>query len=137
MRFRQFVAAEFARRRHQNARYSLRGFARGLGVHHATLSRLLRGRGPVGLQTIAAIGPRLGMSAAQVDAFVGREDEAALLGAIARPAFTPDSRWLASVSGVPVDRINIALQSLLRTGRLRIPSAAHWQITVDRGDTPR
>ena len=127
VRFREIVAAELERRRRRNTRYSLRAFARGLGVHHATLSRLLKTTRPAQIQTISAIGRRLGLSSDQIATLMCREDEAAVTLAIARPTFSPDSRWLASVSGISVDRVNIALQSLLRTGRLRMLTAREWQ----------
>jgi transcriptional regulator with XRE-family HTH domain len=40
---RRLAAAELARRREGNPRYSLRAFAASVGVDHGTLSRLLRG----------------------------------------------------------------------------------------------
>ena len=60
---------------------------------------------------------------------IGAEDAAAILHAVSTPSFRPDSRWLASVCGISIDRINIALQELLRTGRLRMPSANQWLVT--------
>ncbi len=129
MRFRDALAAEFSRRRQFNPRYSLRGFARVLGVHHATLSRLLGRSHPVHERTIRTLGPRLGLSPGEIAAMVAREDAAAVVSGIARSAFRPDSRWLASVAGIPVDRVNIALEALLRTGRLRMPSASQWLVT--------
>lgn len=129
MRIREAVAAEFVRRRRHNPRYSLRGFARALGVHHATLSRLLNSTQPVQSRTVQALGPPLGLSAAEVAAMIAREDAAAVALGIARPSFRPDSRWLASVAGISVDRVNIAIEALLRGGRLRMPSATRWHLT--------
>ena len=120
--------AELARRRRQNARYSLRGFARALGVHHATLSRLLNDDRPLQTGTIRTLGPRLGFSSGEIQAFVLHEDEAAVIAAVGRPSFRPSSRWVASVSGISVDRVNVALQSLLRCGRLRMATATRWLV---------
>ena len=128
MRFREVVAVEFARRRQHNQRYSLRAFARALGVHHATLSRLLNGRQPVQARTVQSLGPKLRLSAPEVAAIVALEDAAAVVSGIGRPSFRPDSRWLASVAGISVDRVNIAIESLLRGGRLRMPSPTRWQL---------
>lgn len=129
VRFRDLVAGEFRRRRHLNPRYSLRGFARALGTHHATLSRLLAGAQPVQDKTIRTLGPRLGLSRGEIAAMISREDAAAVVSGIARPTFRPDCRWLAMVTGISVDRVNIALALLLRTGRLRMPSASQWLVT--------
>lgn len=133
MRFREQLAAEFERRRQQNPRYSLRGFARALGVHHATLSRLLSGSGPVQARTISALGERIGLTTAACAALVEREDTAAILWAVQRPTFRPDCRALASVCGLPIDRVNIALQALLRDGRVRMPAVNRWSITPTAG----
>ena len=126
MTFREVIASELRRRQERNGRYSLRRFAAQLGVHHATISRLLRGTRPIPERTVRAAGSRLGLSAAQLDALVLAEHEAAVLLAIGQPAFRPASRWLATVSGLPVDRVNIAIQSLLRTGRLRMVARDRW-----------
>lgn len=128
MRFREAVATEFERRRRRNRRYSLRQFARGLGVHHSTVSRLLRGARPVPSRTLITMAGRLGMSSAQVAGFLAREEVAAVVDAIGRSAFRPDSRWLATVAGISVDSVNIALQELLRTGSLRMTSRERWEL---------
>jgi plasmid maintenance system antidote protein VapI len=129
VRIREVVATEFARRRQQNPRYSLRGFARALGVHHATLSRLLGRDQPIQERTIRAVGLRLGLTSAQLAAMVSREDAAAVVSGISHHAFRPDSRWLAIVAGISVDRVNIAIEALLRGGRLRMASATRWHLT--------
>ncbi|MGE3492756.1 MAG: hypothetical protein AB7N29_22345 [Vicinamibacterales bacterium] len=129
MRFRDALRAEFCRRRQLNPRYSLRGFARAVGTHHATLSRLLRGTRPVQARTIQALGPRLGLTSSQITVMVALEDAAAVAAGIGRPSFRPDSRWLASVAGISVDRVNIALEALLRSRRLHMPSAGQWLLT--------
>jgi hypothetical protein len=46
--------------------------------------------------------------------------------AIDRSTFRPDSRWLASMAGISVDRVNISLQTLLRCGHLRMLSRDQW-----------
>ena len=133
MRFRDVIACEFERRRRLNARYSLRGFARALGVHHATLSRLLRQHGRIHSRTMAVLGPRLGLSCQQLQTLAGNEDVAAVRQAIQRPAFRPDSRRLASLSGISIDRVNIALESLLRSGQLRMIAADRWVLAGHEG----
>lgn len=128
MRFRDAVAAEFARRRARNARYSIRRFARTLGVHHSTVSRMMRRSQRIPSHTIHEIARQLGMSRAQINEFVIREDEAAVLQAIARPSFRPDCRWLATITGISVDRVNIALHTLLRAGALRMRAINQWEL---------
>ncbi|MEA2462909.1 MAG: hypothetical protein QOJ98_656 [Acidobacteriota bacterium] len=67
------------------------------------------------------------MPSAQLAEFLALEDAAAVLE-IGRRAFRPDSRWLASVTGVSVDRVNIVLQRLLRVGALRMGSPGRWEL---------
>jgi hypothetical protein len=68
------------------------------------------------------------MSSAQIAVFLAREEVAAVVDAIGRPSFRPDCRWLASVAGISVDSVNIALQELLRTGSLRMTSRERWEL---------
>jgi transcriptional regulator with XRE-family HTH domain len=132
MRFTEIVVSEFARRRRQNSRYSLRGFARSLGIHHATLSRLLACRRPVASHTIRTIGPRLGLSSEEIESLVAIEDAEFVIEGIRRPSFRPDSRWLATRSGISIDRVNIALHRLIYQRQLRMESRDRW--TVSRGE---
>lgn len=128
MRFRTVIAAELDQRRRRDARYSLRRFARTLGIHHSTLSRLLRATQRVPAQTLQTVAPRLGFTDAQIAEFLMQEDIAAVTGAIRRPAFRPDCRWIASRAGISIDRVNIVLFRLLRAGALRMMSAQKWEL---------
>jgi hypothetical protein len=89
----------------------------------------MRGQRPVCAQTISTVGPRIGLSSRQTAAFAAREDVVAIALAINRPTFRPDTRWLAAVAGISVDRVNISLQTLLRRGHLRMLSRRQWVIT--------
>jgi transcriptional regulator with XRE-family HTH domain len=128
VRFRDVLARELDRRRGRNPRYSLRRFAVRLGVHHATLSRVLRGTKPIAERTVRALGGRIGISAAELEMLVETENAALVLLVIGRPAFRPSSRWLATVAGISVDRVNIALQELLRTGSLNMVARDRWTV---------
>jgi hypothetical protein len=97
------------------------------------LSRLLNGSQPIQSQTVETIGARLGFSLGQIQAFVAREDVERVRTAIARPAFRPRSRWLASVSGMSVDRVNVAIHALLRCGHLKMLSAERWSVAPHEG----
>lgn len=126
MRFRGAVRAEFERRRAVNPRYSVRGFAGALGVHHATLSRLLRGRRAVPQRTVRAVGKSLGLSAGDIARFIATENAVAVVSAIRHPAFRPDCRTLAVTAGISIDNVNIALHTLLSGGRLEMISPTTW-----------
>lgn len=109
----------------------MRRFARTLGIHHSSVSRMMRGSRRVPSRTIVEIARRLGMSREQINEFVIREDEAAVLQAIARPSFRPNCRWLATITGISVDRVNIVLHTLLRAGALRMRAIHHWELTKE------
>src|ERR1051325_6297823 len=66
----QGVLAQYCAR---NPRYSLRAFARRLGMNHSTLSQLLRGKRPFSASTIKAIGKRLGLTNPAIEAFITHE----------------------------------------------------------------
>jgi hypothetical protein len=100
-----------------------------MGVNHGTLSKLLKGLRPIQARTIYALAPPMRWSDSQMIAMIAAEDAAAVVHAMARPSFRPDSRWIASVSGISIDRVNVALQDLLRTRRLRMPAANQWFVT--------
>jgi uncharacterized protein (TIGR02147 family) len=154
--FRRHLQAELARRCAKNPNYSLRAFAKNLGVNHSTLSQIMRGRRALTRQTIERLGARLKLSAGEIARFTsalqrpveadGTIREASLLAhdtacAIAQwqhhailellrlPEFRPDSRWIARVLDLSVDEVNISLQRLLRLGMLEMRSRDKW---IDR-----
>lgn len=79
-------------------------------------------------QTVDAVGMRIGSSTSETAAFAAREDVVAVALAIDRSSFRPDSRWLASVAGISVDRVNLSLQTLLSCGQLRMLSRDQWVV---------
>lgn|GEM_PF-5007755 len=64
--FRQYLNLELDRRIMRNPRYSLRSFARFLEVDSSALSKMLRGKRPLGRKMIRQLGPRLGLNADEV-----------------------------------------------------------------------
>jgi len=133
--FRALLSAEFERRRARNPRYSMRCFARSLRTHHSTLSRLLNGGRPIQARTIASLGRSLGLSESDIRACAASEDAAAICRAVRRATFRPDSRWLATVCGLSIDRVNIALHALIHGGRLRMVAADRWIVLDAHGGT--
>src|SRR5262245_58028053 len=133
--FRSLLQAEFDRRRAANRRYSLRAFARSLSIDHSALSQILRGRRRLTLRSVRALAPKLALDAAAVAEHCAAENDAAILDAIGRPNFRADSRWLASMSGIPLDQVNVALQRLLRKGMVVMQSRQTWirRVEADRG----
>jgi transcriptional regulator with XRE-family HTH domain len=159
--FLHFLQGELATRCARNRQYSLRAFAKFLGMDHSTLSQLLRGKRASTERIIRQCAVPLGLEEASVTNFVRgslREsnlDDAALrevrrlasdtaslvadwehyaiLELVRLREFRPDSRWIARVLGLSVDEVNVALQRLLRLGLLTMDEPDHW--TDQSGDT--
>ncbi len=134
--FRVFLQAELDKRRISNPQYSLRAFARRLGVNHSTLSQWIRGRRQLTPGAIESLGKRLGLSARQVRVFVEHRDvvgpDLALLRLTHRQEFRADTRWIARELRVTVDEANIALQRLLRLDLLHMTARDRW---LDKSET--
>jgi transcriptional regulator with XRE-family HTH domain len=157
--FRRLLCAELARRCAGNPRYSLRAFAKGLGVDHATLSQLLRGRRTLTEAMIRRLARRLKLDEAAIQDHIAVAQRAegaprepgslrevrqltadaaslvqqwqhfAILELTRLDSFKPDSRWIARVLGISIDEVNIALQQLIRLNLLEMASPTRW---VDR-----
>jgi hypothetical protein len=129
--FRTLLHTEFDRRRGANLRYSLRSFARDLSVDHSTLSQMLRGRRRLTGRNVRALGQRLRLCATDIAELCALENESAMLTAIDRPNFQADSRWVASMVGIPLDDVNITLQRLLRKRIVTMAAHARWVRTQE------
>ncbi|HKE02094.1 MAG TPA: TIGR02147 family protein [Planctomycetota bacterium] len=155
--FRRFLQSDLARRCAGNPHHSLRAYAMHLGVDHSTLSQILRGKRALTATTIEKLGARLDLAPAVVDAYAARERAAslsthdgegerrlaadaasvvadpthsAILELVSLAEFRADSRWIASVLGIDVDEVNVALHRLLRLGLLRMESRERWVDTT-------
>jgi hypothetical protein len=124
--FRAVLNTELARRRAANPRYSLRAFARSLAVDHSTLSQILRGRRRLTGRTVRAFGRRLRLDGPAIAELGALENESAVLDALERPNFQADSRWVATVVGIPLDEVNVTLQRLLRKRIVTMTARARW-----------
>ncbi len=127
MTFRRFLQSEFERRKGANPRYSLRSFARLLAVDHSTLSQILRGKRRLTSRVVETLGRRLRLTSAAIAEYCALENDAAVLASLRRTGFQASSRWIAVRLGIPIDAVNVALQRLLRTGMLAMPSRGTWE----------
>jgi len=125
------VVEHLTLRRRRNARYSLRAFARDLGVSHSTLSGVVSGRRPASARFVRRVATRLGLDEREASALVDRELATKLAAVVARDGFLPDLREVAVRSGLPVDALCVALHRLLSERRLELTSAHVWTL---RGD---
>jgi hypothetical protein len=144
--FRQRLQEELAARCARNARYSLRAFANFLGVDHASLSQLIRGKRAMSEPSIRRLGARIGLLPSEIEHYVATREPSrapeplgqdvaqvlqqgpafAILELMRLRDFRPDVRWIARMLGVDADEVNIALQHLLRLGFLQMESPSRW-----------
>jgi transcriptional regulator with XRE-family HTH domain len=101
--FRTVLQTELDRRQAANARYSLRAFARALAIDHSALSQMLRGKRRGTARNVRALGARLHLSEEAIAEHCAIEHESAVVAALERPGFRADSRWVASIAGIPLD----------------------------------
>jgi len=126
MDLRARIAAELEGRRARHPRYSLRAFARGAGVAHTTIARLLRKDGRLTPGAARRLGRKLGLTLPEIAEACRAENERRILSLIGRPGFHADSRWLAVHAGLSIDDVNIALHRLLAGRRLQMRAPASW-----------
>jgi uncharacterized protein (TIGR02147 family) len=139
----------------RNPRFSLRSFAKQLGIDHSTLSQVLNGRRRLSARAQAAVGKRLGLRDEVIRAYaqsLRRKPNSknlsenirsfhldldtfqllsvwhhyAILELIQVQAFKTDSRWIANTLGIAAEDVNIALQRLLRLGLLEMSGRDRW-----------
>lgn len=128
MMLRTLLQQEFDRRRARNARYSLRAFARQLATHHSSVSRILRGGYRLTPTRIRALGRRLGLTRAAIDALCLDEHLRLVESLVRQPGFLPDTRWIAARTGLSMDDVNVAVQLLLHSRRLTMSSTSTWTV---------
>ena len=128
MDLRQTLIAEFDQRRSRNTRYSLRAFARDLGTDHATLSQLLRGRRVLSPRLVRQFGRRLHLRDADIADACEQHHADAILRLARLASFRPNSRWIATHTGLSLDAVNAALARLIHQRQLVMQSADRWII---------
>jgi uncharacterized protein (TIGR02147 family) len=139
----------------RNPRFSLRAFAKQLGIDHSTLSQVLRRKRRLSSRDLQAVGSRLGLSEEAIEAYAqgsGKKSNRnkaseeilsfhldldtfqllsvwyhyAILELLQVQGFKTDSRWIAATLGIAVEDVNIALQRLLRLGLLEMSGRDRW-----------
>lgn len=149
--FRDRLKTEFAARRQNNPRYSLRAFAAFLETDHSTLSQVMKGGRRAPVTQLRAWCRKLGISSEEITVYLaaehvpdagtaGRQAQlrhwtAEAMAIVSGPAhwqlvrlsrtrdFRTDCRWLAEQTGVTIDQVNLALTRLLRLGLID----CNWQ----------
>lgn len=150
--FRQLLQQEFIRRCQTNPRYSMRGFARVLGVDPSTLSQVLRGKRPLTAAQVKKLGARLGMSPGELGTYlqeVGKRrrltaaDERdmsedvfsviadwyhfAIFELVNTRGFKPDARWIARRLSISMTEAQIAMERLISLEIVLVQEDGSWK----------
>jgi transcriptional regulator with XRE-family HTH domain len=107
-RLRVILESELLRRQRANPRYSLRAFARSLGIEHSTLSQFFRCKRTMTWRSIRSLASTMRWTGAAVLRLSRRRD------------FCFDSRAIANRLGVSVDEVNVALTDLCLFGLIEL-----------------
>jgi uncharacterized protein (TIGR02147 family) len=145
--FRDWLTRNFADRRERNSRYSLRAFAKSLGMEASSLSQIMNGKRPVSKKTMLSICERLDTSLSdlkkfglvddgqkseiefhllQVDSFeaISNPIHYAILELTFVKNFESRVDWIARQLGTTADIAREAMERLLRLGLLVEDSGA-------------
>lgn len=141
-----------------NPQYSLRAFARSLGVDCGSLSKILNGQRPLGLRATTRLGERLGLSPSELQPYVDRfksrrgqdagEPETsyatidldrfriiadwhhlAILELARTKAFSSDPAWIAKRLGLTKSAATVAVKRLIQTGLLTVDQNGAWNVS--------
>lgn len=156
--FRHFLQQELLRRSKANPRYSLRAFARTLGVQSGFLSNLLSGKRRITVTTIRRFGAKLKLNADQVEAFEYEKNldadqsiqfstisvdcfaiisdwyHFAILELMSVKGFQSNAHWVAKKLGLSLAETQTAVDRLIRLGYIKISKNGKWS-AKDTGTT--
>jgi len=119
----------YEERKLRNPNYSLRAYARDLGMDHPALSRTMRGVRNLSPRLVEGIGQKLGWGRDVINEALLALNCETVLRSLMNPGFRQDCRWIAIHTGPALDDVNRALHELLRRGALRMNSRTNWTLT--------
>lgn len=141
----EFLISEFKTRKARNPNFSMRAFAKWLGISPAQLSQMLAGKRPITFKLMNAMSERLGISPIEKKALFDsllkdkdfvegaiekkvlrlQEDQfrlisdwyhLAILSLTKMPEAKPDPRWISRRLGITVEQAHEAVLRLVRLG---------------------
>ncbi len=154
--FKLFLQEEFERRCHKNSSYSLRAFAVFLGLHHAALSLIIRGKRPLSKKMIIRIGRKLSLGPSEISNYLTTNNfkellpltdmtsensiqlsidtfkalsewkHDAILELTRLSEFKGDFNWISQTLDIPVNEVQIAVERLTRLGFLIVDETGKW-----------
>jgi plasmid maintenance system antidote protein VapI/DNA-binding Lrp family transcriptional regulator len=157
--FRELLQDELVERCRKNPNYSLRSFAKFLGIEPSALSQIINNKRPVTAKMKLRLGTALGLTLVQLEQVPINENDIvkkkpahkyqqqeldsfalisdwyhyAILELIAVKGFKPDIAWVAQKLGITKSEANIAVERLQRLGLLKITAKGAWIDGVSGG----
>ena len=148
--FRRLLQQEFLRRQKVNASYSIRAYARFLGINHASLSHLLSGKRAFSSKSIRRLGLRLGLTPKKIDQLSASQKKArpetpfnlmteevflslqdwyhdAILELVKVEGFQAEAKWIANRLGISVVEAQAAFERLKKLGFLKHKEDGSWE----------
>lgn len=146
----QILKAELAKRCERNPRYSLRAFAKALGISPANLSLVMNAKRPPSEKTIERILERLDLTVRErnrlkskdncslpadaIDASIAEQictwQCYALLSLVETKDFKPDLTWIAKRLAISIHEVRVAVEALQKAGQLDV-SQKKWKAAKD------
>jgi transcriptional regulator with XRE-family HTH domain len=146
--FRSLLQTELVRRCEKNQRYSLRAYAKSLGVDVSTLSQILRGKRALTPKMTKTLAHKMDMNPSTIDALVeaktSKTDNAfkeltadlfevlsdwyhfTILELMNTKHFRSDPSWIAKSLGITISEVNISIDRLQRLEMLEIDPNGKW-----------
>lgn len=152
--FRNRLRQELLDRCKRNASYSLRAFAAHLDMDASTLSKILKGKRPLGRKLILQLGSKIALSTDELRFFLQKQskpgDEAtvelsgiqlaldrfavisdwyhfAILELMQVRNFRPDADWIARALDLNTIEVEAAMDRLVRVRLLKIHKSGKWE----------
>jgi uncharacterized protein (TIGR02147 family) len=150
---REFLRQELSRRTVKNPRYSLRSFARTLGVSHTFLSMLLSGKRPFTEKVLSRFSEKLGLSPQEkktllkgagattedqnhyhisldVFAIIAEWYHYGILNLLKLPDFTSNLKWISKRLNISELEAKLAIERLLRLEFITEDKKGNWHRTI-------
>ena len=150
--FRKYLQTELLQRCKKNPSYSLRAFAKQLSVDPSTLSKILKGKRPLGSKLIVQLGSRCGLKPGDLKPYLADSLETgstpshsyeqialdrfaiiadwyhfAILELMTVKGFEPSPKWIARTLGISVVEADMAIERLERAGFIEIGKDGKWR----------
>lgn len=154
--FRNYLINEFERRKEVNQNYSLRAYAKSLDINPACLSVILRGKRPLTTKLVNKFSKRLKLGPEELESLVSSTEASeassykimtfeifqmlsewhydAICELIRLEDFKSDPAWISKELGVDVNKVNIAIERLVKYDFIDIDVKGNFKLLKEEND---